>query len=51
VFCVGISKYCVAIDFGLYNYIKAWGFVDYDKLKLGLNFFVTFGQNSQGLFE
>jgi len=51
VFCVGISKYCAAIDFGLYNYIKAWGFVDSDKLKLGLKFFVTFGQIFQGLFE
>jgi hypothetical protein len=51
VFFVGINKYCAAIDFGLYNYIKAWGFVDYDKLKLDLNFFGTFGQNFQGLFE
>ncbi len=50
-FCVGISKYCAAINFGLYNCIKAWGFVDYDKLKLGLKFFVTFGQNFQGLFK
>jgi hypothetical protein len=50
--CVGISKYCVAIELGLCNYIKAWGFVDSDWVKLGFHFiFLTFEQNFQVLFE